>query len=82
MNEGYPLTDFTLEELSLLADSITRHLVIERKRFTDFESFDLENSYLDDRIKMSLTIERLLEINVRVLTAFSIVKEREKVTNS
>ncbi len=59
MNEGYRLTDFTLEELSALSSAITF------KMYTDISHEEKE---------------RYHEIYVRVLTAFSIVKEREKVT--
>jgi len=58
MNEGYRLTDFTLEELSAL------NLAID---------VTLKHASLSDFIK-----ESLREQKVRILTAFSIVKEREK----
>ena len=62
MNEGYRLTDFTLEELSHLNWSINAALI-------------------QDSIPINVK-ESLREQQVRVLTAFSIVKEREKLNDN
>ncbi len=67
MNEGYRLTDFTLEELSLLNVSVSNH--IDKLRPTSHYHSD------------GLRIETLFDMQARILTAFSIVKDREKVMN-
>ncbi len=66
MNEGYRLTDFTLEELSELNTCISKSVgrIKARKQYT------------------TTRIELLYELQTRVLTAFSIVKEREKATGN
>lgn len=74
----YPLTDFSKEELSLLADMIHYRLEYEK----GCAKHNIE-TYPDDEVtriiqgRYNANITRLRDMNVRVLTSLQIVKEKE-----
>lgn len=77
MNEGYRLTDFTLEELSLQVEAL--NLLIEYKDRLIKECLN-RSDLLPLIIPTNEQREKLVEIKVRTVTAFGIVREREKLT--
>jgi len=76
MNEGYPLTDYTLKELSLMCVAFEELNKIQTK--------SIEDNPMDYGLAMSThkDIEMVREMWIRAKTAFSIVQQREKVSQS
>lgn len=78
----YNLTDFSPEELSLLCEALEALKNSRRTQLEWIETFDIESIRLKETIKVSIDIERILEMNVRALTAFSILKDRDKTLSN
>jgi ethanolamine ammonia-lyase large subunit len=81
-NAMYNLTDFSIEELRLMAEMINSRMIYEEG------CSKINRSYGDDEVtriiqtRYDATIAKLKEMNVRVLTSLQIVKERETVISN